>query len=337
MGGSTDSHMLEQFGTFLRRHRIQKYIVACSGGSDSVALAVAAAEIARDAKAKIIIGHVNHRLRGRASTSDADFVRRLGRRLKVPVRVFARPVGSASGNLEENAREARYAALFGLARRTGAQAVLTGHTLDDQAETLMMNVLRGCGTDGLGGMSALRRDPESGVLLARPFLGLAREDLKRFLGRRRMAHRTDATNNDPKFFRNYVRLKLFKMIERRAPGFRRRLAQLAELAGDEQAVWDRWTESGVKSIAAPGKRGLIIDGRKLRALPVALQRRVVRRAAGKDLLTFDGVEKLRTWMENPPSAGRLWQLRKGWIVERLSKSRGSPSSSMFSFRRSTRK
>jgi tRNA(Ile)-lysidine synthase len=210
--------------------------------------------------------------------------------------------------------------------------VLTAHTLDDQAETVMLNLVRGCGTDGLSGMSATRRDEETGVIIARPLLSAGRSEVLGFLKNRRQPFRQDESNRNPAFLRNYLRIKLFNGIEQRSPGFKRRLARLAQVARDEQAVWEEWTGRIAKTVTRAHRGGDLVDGQRLRDLPAALQRRVLRRLAGRDLLTFDGVEKLRAWMETPPSAGRIWQLRKGWIVERLSKTRGSPSSSLFLFR-----
>jgi tRNA(Ile)-lysidine synthase len=332
MDGSTSHTVLKHVGEFLSQLRPGKVVIACSGGPDSVALARAACEAAPSTGTKIVLAHVNHRLRGRESEADARFVLGLGKRLGVPARVFARPVRRGKGNLEERARDARYDALCRFAKRLSAPVVLTAHTLDDQAETVMLNLVRGCGTDGLAGMSANRKDDATGVTIGRPFLGISRAELVAFLKARRQAFRRDSSNADLGFLRNYFRIKVFNDIERRAPGFKKRLARLAHVARDEQAFWEEWTEKAARSVARARKGGRLVDGRLLRQFSPALQRRVLRRLAGRDLLTFDAVEKLRAWMETPPSAGRIWQLRKGWIVERLSKTRGSPTPSFFLFR-----
>ena len=172
--------VIDTLSAFLSRERLKKVVVACSAGPDSVALAVSTAELHRSRKARVILAHVNHQLRGRESTADENFVRSLGRKLGVPVRLFRRPVKALQGNLEENARDQRYEALLGLGRRWGADAVLTAHTVDDQAETVMMNALRGCGTEGLGGMSSLRVDTETRLGIGRPFLTCSHDDLVAF-------------------------------------------------------------------------------------------------------------------------------------------------------------
>jgi tRNA(Ile)-lysidine synthase len=125
MDGSSDHLIAAQVAAFLKKERFKSVVVACSGGPDSVALALAVSEASAKSPLRISLGHVNHHLRGRASDADERFVRKLGKSLGMPVRVFSRPVASGSGNLEEKARESRYAALCRYARRSSADAVLT--------------------------------------------------------------------------------------------------------------------------------------------------------------------------------------------------------------------
>jgi tRNA(Ile)-lysidine synthase len=200
----------------------------------------------------------------------------------------------------------------------------------------MLNLIRGCGPDGLAGMSAVRAQNER-ISIARPLLGVDRSDVLAFLRARRQAYRRDATNGDTAYLRNYLRARLFKDLEARVPGFARRLARLADLVRDEALAWEETVTGLMSRMTSPHRGGSVVNGRKMKEIPVALQRRLLRRVTGRDLLTFDGVEKLRHWMHAPPSGGRFWQLRKGWTVERLSRSKGSPTASLFWFHRTRSK
>src|SRR5687768_14437712 len=134
----------------------RRLLVACSGGPDSVALTWLLRSLETELGFNFVLAHVNHSLRGRESDKDAEFVRRLGDQLGWPVRESRIQVKRGRGNLEERARVHRYNALFKMASQTKCSGVLTAHTMDDQAETILMNMLRGSGGRRLGGMPDLR-------------------------------------------------------------------------------------------------------------------------------------------------------------------------------------
>ncbi len=312
-----------------------RVLVACSGGTDSVVLVHALVSLASELSFVVHVGHVNHALRGAASEGDARWVRGFAKKMKLPFHEERRPIKPlARGNLEETAREERYKALVGIARRTGCRAVFTAHTLDDQAETVLMNILRGTGPVGMGGMRPLRPMAESSaVLLCRPFLGIPKRDILDYLNVHRLGHRMDRTNKDPKFLRNWVRRAVVPLLESRVEGFKSRLGKLADLFREEEAHWQTEIERAQADVLRSWRRGRLLDlKRRLRYSP-ALQRRLLRQVMGKDLLTFDGVEGLRRWMNGPPTSGRIWTLRKGWTVERLVKSKNSPSTKLFWLRK----
>ena len=281
------------------------------------------------------VAHVNHRLRGAASGADERFVRGLAKEIKWKCHVVACPVKPLKrGNLEETAREYRYDALTRIAIRRRCCAIFTAHTLDDQAETVIMNLLRGTGPDGLAGMAPVRLIAGTRVRLCRPLLGVSKSELMQWLRGSKSRFRIDASNQNPVFLRNWLRSRVVPAMEKRSPGFKHRLAALASLARDEKGFWQQETERVKKALLKPYKRGWLLDLGGLLSYSPAVQRRFLRRALGQNLLTFEAVERLREWMQSPPSGGRLWQLRRGWIVERLSKSKGSPSPQLFWFRQS---
>jgi tRNA(Ile)-lysidine synthase len=168
-------------------------VVACSGGADSLGLLVVAAE----AGLAPVAVHVDHGLRP-DSAQDADAVRDAARRLGVRARSVAVQI-EPGGNLEARARDARYLALEAVRVGEGASAVLVGHTADDQAETVLLNLMRGSAASGLAGMPARRGH------LARPLLGVRRDAVRALVATRGLEPVADPANDDPAFRRNWVR------------------------------------------------------------------------------------------------------------------------------------
>ena len=203
-------------------------LVAVSGGPDSVALLDILFLLAGESGLRLVVGHVHHGLRAEAD-QDAAFVERLSARYGAPylfrrVDVPAR-VEKTGESVEEAARELRYAALGEMAREVNAQRIATGHTADDQAETVMMRILRGTGVAGLAGILPMRGQ------VIRPLLTIWRQEILAYLRERKIDYRTDQTNFSLDMLRNRVRLELLPMLEREyAPRLRARLEHLAEIA-----------------------------------------------------------------------------------------------------------
>jgi tRNA(Ile)-lysidine synthase len=224
-------------------------------------------------------------------------------RLGVELRVFAvdtaaRQAAEGEG-LEEAARELRYEALRGLMRDGVVDVVATGHTLDDQAETVVMKMLRGAWTEGLGGISPEVQGlgiREQGVgRIVRPMLGVRRSEVEAFLRARGQDWREDGSNRDLSLKRNRVRHGLMPLLREFNPGVDALLARTAEIARDEEAFWRAEVERVLPQVLLPGKpvRGggravstavgeasCALEIARLSAMPAALRRRVVRGAAG---------------------------------------------------------
>ena len=270
----------------IRRRRLfgpdDRIAVAISGGPDSVALTwmMHGLEVERGATVAGLI-HVNHRLRAE-SDEDESFCRALAARLNLPIEVarvdVVVRVRAQGRSIEVAARDVRYAFFDDAATRLGATVVATGHTLDDQAETVLMRLVRGAGSQGLSGVRARRGR------IVRPLLDCRRADLRRYLAARGEAFREDPSNADVSIPRNRVRHELVPVLERMAPGSIRALARVAELAADD----DAWlTEAAVEHWAAvvvseEGPGGpLTLDAEALGVLPAALSRRLIRRLAAR--------------------------------------------------------
>jgi len=247
--------------------------VACSGGADSLAL-LALGALAADPVAV----YVDHGLRPE-SAADGRFVCDVASSLGVAVTVVPADVG-AGPNVEERARDARRAALLGAAERVDASPVLLGHTMDDQAETVLLNMMRGGALSGLAGMPA-RSGP-----ISRPLLGFRRTETLEICRRLRTTPRRDAMNDDEGFRRVWLRKRALPLLDE---GFDRDLvpvlARQAAIARDELAVLDALADDVLQSAVDPEARGAgsergWLDAATVAAAPRAVARRVLRRWIG---------------------------------------------------------
>jgi tRNA(Ile)-lysidine synthase len=194
-------------------------VVAVSGGADSTALLLALHELtnANKFRANLIVAHLDHGLRA-ASGDDAKWVAALAKKLGYPAvttRANLKSNGKRQNNLEQAARNARYEFLVKVAKRRRSELVLTGHTLDDQAETILLRLIRGSAADGLAGMSPVREiEPASTVKLVRPLLSWARrEETEGYCRERQFDFRHDEMNADEAFSRVKVRGQLLPLMK----------------------------------------------------------------------------------------------------------------------------
>ncbi len=208
-----------------------RVLAAVSGGPDSVVLAHWLSVLKRRQGLDVALLHVHHGLRGRAADADARSVLALGEALGLPAAVVKADVKTLAKRrglgLEDAGRRARYAALASRAKRARRTVVATGHQLDDQAETLLLHLLRGTSAAGLAGIPP-RRPLAPGVELVRPLLPLTRGEVLAYLKVHGLSWREDASNASEAFERNWVRRRLLPLLERRRPGIRTRLAALAD-------------------------------------------------------------------------------------------------------------
>lgn len=205
-------------------------VVAVSGGADSVSLLLALAELKKRKKLdlRLIVAHFDHGLRGKESVADERFVAELAAGLGFEY-VGGKGKVARSGNLEQNARAARYDFLLKTAKKHETFGVLTAHTQNDQAETLLMNLIRGSGIEGLAAMPPVRAFKDSDVLLVRPLLRWAtREETEAFCGEAGVEFREDAMNRDPAFSRVRIRKEVIPLLRTFNPKI---VASLARTAG----------------------------------------------------------------------------------------------------------
>lgn len=240
--------------------RGESVVVAVSGGADSTALLLALEELGGGGRLalKLTAAHLDHGLRGESAREDARWVGELARSLGVGFVSGRAAVGESAGagrdNLEQAARRARYEFLAGAAREASASAVLAAHTLDDQAETVLLRLLRGSGAGGLGGMSAERRLEEGGeVLLRRPLLAWARRaETEGYCRERGVEFRADEMNEDERFSRVRVRRLLLPLLETFNPRAAEALGRAADLLREDSAALDRLAAALLEEARAEG-------------------------------------------------------------------------------------
>jgi tRNA(Ile)-lysidine synthase len=314
-----------------------RVVVAVSGGADSVALLLALSELMEGSRfgVELIVAHLDHGLRGEAGEGDARWVRKLATTLgfkgaigKASVRERA---ARTSDNLEQAARRARYEFLSQVAEKSGAHVVLTGHTMDDQAETVLLRLLRGSGAEGLSGMEAVRalqdnsdallsgespvvslsrKSPE--VLLARPLLSWARRAwTEKYCRERGVRFRVDAMNEDERFARVRVRRQLLPLMESFNPRIVQSLSRAAELLREDSIVLKLAAEELLRQAGEEEEKSDGIDDAAtgtslqvsvLKDAPQAVRRRALRLwLKGKrgdlrrlELVHLVGIEKLLT-------------------------------------------
>ena len=206
-------------------------VVAVSGGADSVSLLLGVHDlvIRKKLDLRVVAAHFNHKLRGDESDADEQYVRELCVRLGIELAIGHGSL-PADGNLEQNARDARYAFLAGIATKLEAFAVVTGHTVNDQAETFLLNLIRGSGTDGLSGMRPVREFAGSPAMLVRPLLKWAtRSGTEGFCHDLGVKYRYDTMNEDTAFKRVRIRKILMPLLEDMNPNIIETLANTAGL------------------------------------------------------------------------------------------------------------
>jgi tRNA(Ile)-lysidine synthase len=302
--------LIERVAEFVVRHGLFppgcRVGVAVSGGADSVCLLKILLELVPRWDLHLRVLHLDHRLRGADSRADAEFVQRLAAASGLPFDLRSVNVAALGGNLEQAAREARRGFYLGLMRDRVVDRVATGHTADDQAETVLFRFLRGAGITGLAGMRALT--PEG---IARPLLELRRAEIRSWLSAQGIEWREDSSNAERRFARNRIRMDLLPALERDwNPSLAGTLVQLSRIARDEEDYW----EQSVRTLAAEHLRvddlAVLVNAKGLAQLPPAVSRRLVRHAielakGGLSGVEFHHVERVLDLARKRGGHGRL--------------------------------
>jgi tRNA(Ile)-lysidine synthase len=266
-----------------------RVLVALSGGADSLALTAAVAfeapRLGIEASA-VVIDHGLQAASSAQAAAAADTARGLG----LAATVIAVEV-AAEGGPEAAARDARYDALRAEAERTGAAAVLVGHTLDDQAETVLLGLARGSGGSSLMGMAPVRRDETSGVVWMRPLLAVRRETTRAACAAEGLTAWDDPHNADPRFARVRVRTRVLPVLEDElGPGVAEALARTAEQLREDAEAFRDMIDETIEDIVEHAEAGISVSVAALAANPAALRHRVIRHVVNSEF----GVSLTRT-------------------------------------------
>ena len=255
-----------------------RVIVAVSGGPDSVCLLDILHELELELGISLVVAHFDHGLRPGEDEAETDFVKELSKSMKLPFEIEKASFSAhTKGSLEEKAREARYAFFERARRKHNAQKIALGHNLDDQAETIIMRLLRGSGPKGLSGIPPCR-----GGVFIRPLIELRRADIRSYLCSRNLKYFVDSSNLQPGYLRNKIRLELMPVLEKYQPRLAERLSRMAEILGDESRYLDLVARSWLGEESRQGAEGLLLlPLLPFLKLPPAIRNRVAREAINK--------------------------------------------------------
>jgi len=326
--------------------------VALSGGADSVALLRALAARREELGLVLHAAHLHHGLRGQEADGDLEFCRELAAKLDIPFHEARVDVaqeakadaksGKPAETIEEAARRLRYAWFRQLSSKSLPHAVVrhavvldavaTAHTLDDQAETVLAKFLRGAWTEGLSGIHP--KLETAGAVILRPLLAVTRTEIETYLHALGQDWREDSSNRHLTFTRNRIRHELLPLLEGWNPRLREHLAQMAQLAHDEEAWWQAELARLAPQLILPGRpargggraagegpgAGLAMDVTRLAALVPAVQRRLLRHAAVQlgVALDFAATETVRSLVLGGRAGQRL-ALPQGLCAERTAR------------------
>ena len=289
-----------------------KVLVGVSGGPDSVTLLYILHTLSKKLKFNLHIAHLDHMLR-KDSLKDAEFVRKLSKKLRIPLtagHINIRELAKGK-SLEECARDLRFEFLFKTAQKAKANKIALAHNFDDQAETVLMRILRGAGLNGLSGILAKRKNFKFEII--RPLLEIKREEIEAYLKENRIKARQDCSNFKDIYFRNKIRLKLIPYIQRDySPNIKELLVNLADNSGADYQFLKYSAAKVMKSVRTK------FNLKVLTKLHLSMQRMLFRRAitalqGDTRRITFQHIKEIEDLILNRPE-NSIVDLPKGISV-----------------------
>lgn len=284
--------MLEKVKKWIHRYGLispeEKVLAACSGGADSLALVHILQRLCSEYNMHLAVAHVNHLLRGTESDEDARFVAEYCKsaglecyQTSIPV---ARLATDSGRSVEDAGRIARYQFLRKVAADLGGAVIATGHHRDDQAETVLIHLLRGAGSTGIRGML-----PKNNGII-RPLLSISRAEIDDYCREQGLKPRFDSSNAHTDYLRNRIRIELLPELEGQYnPAVKESLCRTAAIVGDEHDYIRREAEKIWSLLASRQDGGWLIDGQRVGALHIALQREIFRLAIEKKQGSLTGI------------------------------------------------
>ncbi|MEK6647157.1 MAG: tRNA lysidine(34) synthetase TilS [Candidatus Firestonebacteria bacterium] len=258
-----------------------KVAIAVSGGPDSLALLFILHQLADEFNLKLTVLHLNHKLRGKESDDDETYVKKICKKLKIQcsaktVDVLEYAVATKL-SIEDASRKIRYEFFERESKKIKADKLALGHNFDDQAETVLMRILRGAGLDGLTGIPPVRK--LSSVLIIRPLIECPRKEIEVFLKSHNLTWRQDSSNLKDIYFRNKIRLKLLSLIEKEySPAIKKNLVQLSEIARQDIDFLKGEAKKIFKKLAIFKEGKVLFEIKKFTVMHLSLQRLLLREA-----------------------------------------------------------
>jgi len=303
--------------------RGDKIVIGLSGGPDSVFLAHFLNSLKKEKSLDLCLAHLNYKLRGRDSDLDEQFCRELAGRLDLPLEVEIADLSGLKdtpGNIQSEARQRRMRFYESVARKYDCNKIALGHTLDDNIETILGNIFRGCGLAGLSGMR-----PWFGNII-RPLLDTAKADILLYLNKNKIAYRIDASNLQSDYTRNKIRnIILPKIVDQINPGVYEAVNRLSWLAAEAHEYFEKFSDSFLDRHSSYSlQNNIIIPLAEFTALDKILKRHILKRSIEKlsgnerDIAAFDIIDSALNIYETP--TGTRADLGGGLMIEKASES-----------------
>jgi len=299
-----------EHGLFDKGDRV---VIAVSGGPDSVTLLFLLNQLRKGLSLSLHVAHLDHMLR-KDSYKDLEYVRALAERLNIPFSADRSDIKrlAAKGSLEEAARDRRIDFLVKLAKRIHADKVALGHNLDDQAETVLMRLIRGTGLSGLAGISPKRTI--KGMVFVRPLIGIRRREIENFLKKKKIKARIDDSNLQDVFFRNRIRHELIPLLEKK---YNKNIKEV--LAGAAESIsYDYDYLAQISDRMAPRGACQVLSVKELLRLHTSICRILLRKAientqGSTRRISLRNIKEIEDLIRNRP-ANSIVDLPKGISV-----------------------
>ncbi len=300
--GKSSVYNLEQgVLDYIRKHDLlspkSKLLVAVSGGPDSVCLLYILNKLKTELSIRLHVAHLNHMLRGPESDADAAYVLEICANLGLPFTIERRDVSayqkSQGCSLEEAARIVRYTFLRQVAVSEGADRVAVAHTADDQAETILLHLIRGSGLRGLRGMQPLsywKTSSGEKLTVVRPLLEIKHSETEAYCLKHGQSPRLDSSNASPIFLRNRLRQELVPLLEKYNPSINKALLRTSHLLDEDYSIIEQLATPLWEKVASREQSNLVLNRPKLISLHPSLQRYLLRRALEEFLGTLRDIE-----------------------------------------------
>jgi tRNA(Ile)-lysidine synthase len=290
----------QQVINFLNQHNLfsrgSRLLLAVSGGPDSTCLLHILFKLRKKLEVELFVAHLDHQLRGAESEADANYVETLAKSLNIPVIVGKKDVKvyrkEQRISLEEAAREVRYQFLTDVADNISASCIVTGHTSDDQVETILMHIIRGTGTRGLISLKPYnhRQLKGSTIPIVRPFLEISRRQTVDYCKENKLIPRLDTSNLSLSPLRNKIRQQLLPLLMDYNPAIKDALLRIATIANDEIVFLDKEVSRMWPMVVTQKEDMIILNKERFTELPTAIQRHLLRTAIEKLLSSLKDIE-----------------------------------------------